>query len=90
MTKIIFIFQFSILLMILFNIRFGSNGSLDNERLKNIILHQKIVNEQLLHRNNNILNKVNLIKQNEEIMVAKARQELGLVKRDEILITYAH
>lgn len=90
MTKVVFIFLSIILIIVLFDIRFGSNGSLENERLKNIIIAQKKINEQLLNRNNNVFNKVNLIKQNEEIMATRARQELGLVKKDEILIIYAH
>jgi cell division protein FtsB len=77
-----------ILLMLLIGLQqriwFGHGGFKDVQRLENAIAAQKIENEKLRRRNEQLAAEVEDLKRGKEAVEERARNEMGMVKPGEI------
>ncbi len=86
MQKIIFLFLVSLLSIFSYQFHFGLGGMHDNKKIINKIIQQRDNTFQLELRNNSLANKVNNLKASRDILEAKIRTEMNLVKPDETLV----
>jgi cell division protein FtsB len=81
--KILPVLLFLFIVLIQYRLWFGSNGILAMQQLKKQLASQKIENNQLKQRNNDLIYQVQNLQSNQDAIESRARQELGMIKKGE-------
>jgi cell division protein FtsB len=86
MHKIIFIFFIIILVLINLQLYIGTGGYNDDKKIKNQIVQEQIVIDKLKNRNYLMEIKISGIKGSTDALEARSRNNLNMIKNDEMLI----
>lgn len=86
MQKILFIFFLFLIGMFQFQLRYGKGGYMDDNHIRQEISNQTAIDQELKTRNNQMVLKISSLKGSSDAIEARARNELNLVKRNEILV----
>ena len=86
MQKTLFLSLIGIVILFQMQFMHGHGGYADDERLKNQVNKQKLINAGLKDRNSMMEIKIAGLKGSRDSMEARARNELNLVKPGEVLI----
>lgn len=86
MQKVILLSLIGLILLFMLQLRDGSGGYKDNERILHQVAMQEDVNESLDYRNSMLKIKIEGLKGSVDSLDARARFELNLVKPGEILV----
>ena len=74
----------AILIFLQYRLWFESDGVSDMVHLKKIISTQKAENEKLKKRNDELLFQIERLQKSRDAVEARARNELGMIKKDEM------
>ena len=86
MQKILFLVLIGVIILFQYALWFGHGGIYDSNQLARSIYQQVQLNDNLQERNDNVLMKLEELKGSAELMEARARRELNLLKANETLI----
>lgn len=86
MQKIIFIALLALIGLFQFELWSGAGGIDDGQKLIEDIHKQKQINQQFQERNDLVADKIEELKGSRELIEARARFELNLIKPNEVLI----
>jgi len=86
MQKILFVFFLFLIGVFQFQLRFGKGGYTDDNHIKQGILNQTAINQELKSRNNQMVIKISSLKGSSDAIEARARSELNLVRHNEVLV----
>ncbi len=86
MQKILFLALLAVIELFQYQLWFSKGGIHDSSSMRQQIITQYNNNQNLQMRNENVLEHLQELKGSAELMEARARKELNLVKADEILI----
>ncbi len=73
-----------LILFLQYNVWYGENGKQKTNRLQITIDQQQKQNQLLSHQNQELKKEIYLLRNNPEVLEEKAREQLGLIKKDEI------
>ncbi len=73
-----------LILILQFNVWYGDNGKQKINSLQMTISQQQKQNEQLNLQNQELKREIYLLRNNPELLEEKAREQLGLIKKNEI------
>lgn len=86
MQKLLFLFLCGVVAFFQYELWYGKGGFYDSSQLQEKISEQTKLNKDLQARNNVIVDKLDELKGSPDLMEARARRELGLIKANEILV----
>lgn len=86
MQKLLFLALCAVVALFQYELWFGRGGIYDSNRLKNTITQQIKINQELQNRNDEVIDHLQELKGSPELMEARARRELNLVKPNETLV----
>jgi cell division protein FtsB len=86
MQKLLFLALCAVVALFQYELWFGRGGIYDSNRLKNTITQQVKINQELQNRNDEVIDHLQELKGSPELMEARARAELNLVKPNETLV----
>lgn len=86
MQKLLFLFLVAVIFAFQLERLYGSGGAIDDGRIKNEIIRQTEINQDLINRNNEMIIKTSGLKGSPDAIEARARLELNMVKHGETLI----
>lgn len=86
MQKLLFLALCAVVALFQYELWFGRGGIYDSNRLKNTIAQQVKINQELQNRNDGVIDHLQELKGSPELMEARARRELNLVKQNETLV----
>ncbi|RTL11028.1 MAG: cell division protein FtsB [Neisseriaceae bacterium] len=86
MQKLLFLALCAVVALFQYELWFGRGGIYDSNRLKNTIAQQIKINQELQNRNDGVIDHLQELKGSPELMEARARRELNLVKPNETLV----
>jgi cell division protein FtsB len=81
--KLLPILLIAILLILQYRLWFETGGIQDMVHLKKELSQQQHENETLKKRNDTLLQEVQYLQKNKDAIEGRARQELGMIKKDE-------
>lgn len=73
-----------LLIFLQYRLWFEAGGLLDMFRLKNTVKTEQYANEQLKARNQALVQQIQQLQKNQDAVESRARQELGMIKQDEV------
>lgn len=82
--KAIFLALFILLLVLQYQLWFAPGGVTSLFRLQQSIQHQIDMNKQLAARNNQLIADINDLKNGNEAIEERARNDLGMIKKGEV------
>jgi cell division protein FtsB len=71
-----------------FLISFGDKGLVDNYRLREKLMAQRSVNQQIIYKNKDLKKKILLLRSNLQYIEEVARSSLGMVKKGDIIYRF--
>jgi cell division protein FtsB len=72
-----------LLIFLQYRLWFEADGIFDMLHLRKQLTHEQLQNEKLKKRNQTLLLQVQHLQQNQDAIESRARQELGMIKKDE-------
>lgn len=81
--KLLSVMMIVLLVFLQYKLWFGSGGIKDQAILKKQFATQTEMNNTLKKRNETLLHQVHYLQQNQDAIESRARQELGMIKKDE-------
>lgn len=88
MQKLLFLALCGVLAFFQYELWYGKGSIYDSYRLQKVIKKQVDANQDLLDRNNKTQEHLEELKGSPELMEARSRRELGLIKQNEILVNF--
>jgi len=73
-----------LLIFLQYRLWFQPGGMLDLQQMKKELAVEQILNTKLKDRNQMLLLQVQQLQNNENAVESRARQELGMIKKDEV------
>ncbi|TXI93857.1 MAG: cell division protein FtsB [Neisseriales bacterium] len=86
MQKILFLVLCAIIAIFQYELWYGRGGIYDSKTLENSISQQENTNQKLQDRNDLIIEHLQELKGSADLMEARARKELNLIKPNEMLV----
>ena len=86
MQKILFLVLCAVIAIFQYELWYGRGGIYDSKTLENSIFQQEKTNAQLQDRNDLIVEHLQELKGSADLMEARARKELNLIKPNEMLV----
>jgi len=86
MQKILFLCLVGLLVLFNFQLQYGHGGYKDDNKVKQQILTTFKINADLKDRNNMMILKISGLKGSDDSLEARSRNELNLIKANEILV----
>lgn len=86
MQKILFLFLIAIIFIFQLERIYGGGGDIDDGRVRNDIIKQNKLNQDLINLNNQLIIKTSGLKGSSDAIEARARLELNMVKGGETLV----
>lgn len=86
MQKILFLVLSAIIAIFQYELWYGRGGIYDSKTLENSISQQENTNQKLQDRNDLIIEHLQELKGSADLMEARARKELNLIKPNEMLV----
>lgn len=86
MQKILFLVLCAIIAIFQYELWYGRGGIYDSKALENSISQQEKTNQKLQDRNDLIVEHLQELKGSADLMEARARKELNLIKPNEMLV----
>lgn len=86
MQKILSFVLIGLIIVYQWQLRYGPGGILDIQKVKQEVKKQTSFNNELQERNRETYMQIKGLKGSTEVLEARARMELNLVKKDEILV----
>ncbi len=86
MQKILFIVLLGVIALFQYELWFGRGGIYDSNQLSRTIAQQNETNQKLQKRNDSVVSHLQELKGSPEMMEARARHELNLIKPNELLV----
>lgn len=86
MQKILFLVLCAIIAIFQYELWYGRGGIYDSKTLENSISQQENTNQKLQDRNDLIVEHLQELKGSADLMEARARKELNLIKPNEMLV----
>lgn len=86
MQKLLLLFLCGVIAFFQYELWYGKGGFYDSYQLQGKIGDQMKLNKDLQARNNVIIEKLDELKGSPDLMEARARRELGLIKSNEMLV----
>lgn len=86
MQKILFILLLATIGLFQYELWFGRGGIYDSTQLSHNINKQIELNQKLQNRNDSVVEHLQELKGSSEMMEARARRELNLIKPNELLV----
>jgi len=74
-----------VLLVMGFLILFGKKGLIDNYKMQQMVKELSTINEQMLKDNNKLKQEILLLRKDPKYIERLARDELGMVKKGDII-----
>ena len=81
--KLLFVMLLAALFLLQYRLWFETGGLRDMLRLKKKVVVQTTENEKLKKRNQELLSQVQQLQNNGQAVESRARNELGMIKKDE-------
>lgn len=81
--KLLSIIMVLLLIFLQYKLWFGNTSIRDVIGLKKQLAHQTDINDKLKKRNEILLHQIQYLQNNQDAMESRARQELGMIKKDE-------
>jgi cell division protein FtsB len=88
MQKLLFLILCTVLTFFQTELWFGKGGIYDNQHLQQVIGQQINNNQRLYQRNDELISHLQELKGSTEVMEARARYELNLIKPNETLVLF--
>lgn len=73
-----------LIVVLQYNILYGDNGKQKFDRLQITIVQQQELNQRLILQNKELKREIYLLRNKPELLEEKAREQLGLIKKDEV------
>jgi len=86
MQKILFLVLCAVIALFQYELWYGRGGVYDSKTLENSIMQQTRTNQNLQQRNDLIIDHLQELKGSADLMEARARKELNLIKPNELLV----
>ncbi len=86
MQKILLLFFLCLIGLFQYQLRYGRGGYVNDSMVVNEINKQTEIDQDLIARNNKMLLKISSLKGSPDALEARARSELNLIKRGEMLV----
>lgn len=83
MTRILLAVLIILLAIFQYKLWFGDGGFIETIRFKKQITEQQKINADLQKRNTILMAEIEALKKNKNVIEAKARQDLGMIKNGE-------
>lgn len=81
--KLLSVLMIVLLVFLQYKLWFGAGGIKDRAVLKKQYAAQTEINNALKKKNDALLHQVHYLQQNQDAIESRARQELGMIKKDE-------
>jgi len=81
--KILMAILIILFIILQYELWFSKGGVTDVVHLKKIITKQKVINQKVEQKNQKLSQNIRNLKNNKQAVEARARQELGMVKKGE-------
>src|SRR5579872_280654 len=81
--NLLLVLLLGILVVLQYRLWFESNGIIEMFQLKKQLTVEQLQNEKLKKRNQQVLTQVQYLQKNQDAVELRARQELGMIKKDE-------
>jgi len=82
-SKLIVVLLLMLLAFLQFRLWFKEGGMRDTLKLKQVLAEQTLENEKLKKRNEELLFQVQRLQSSQDAIESRARDELGMIKKDE-------
>lgn len=86
MQKILFLVLVVVIIVFQYELWYGRGGIYDSKSLEKLISHQQQANQQLQQRNDLVVSHLQELKGSKELLEARARKELNLIRPNELLL----
>ncbi|MAD54372.1 MULTISPECIES: cell division protein FtsB [unclassified Idiomarina] len=88
--RIVIILLVSVLAALQYRLWFGKNSLPDYWRLQQEVQHQRKANDNLARRNEVLYADIKDLREGEDALEERARNELGMIKKEEVFFRLVH